>query len=325
MIFFKQVKILKGHTDLIESLVFSYNHNSLLTAGRDGKLLLWDTKLQKSYFSWSPYDGIELYHADLSEDTRFVLACFSQYKEVKVYDRISEQIFCIPLLEYCQYPRFSIKNTSIISHTNRFVYQIDFCNHSGVKCLFKPDSKIKFFHFFKSRKLILISTQRGIVYIIDTQTGLPIAIIPHTYSNITFVSVSADDSLVFIGDIKNRCIDIWKIDIHPLKIHIEHVRSYKLEQEWSKEIFGCDILYYGSFYFTDMEHAFVCSYQIHLAYINLSHKQYQILGELGYCDTIAIDEDNKIVYCPCNKEQAEYPGSLGVFSYCLSQTSTLRS
>ncbi|MDR1268663.1 MAG: hypothetical protein LBK82_03990, partial [Planctomycetaceae bacterium] len=204
MIFFKQVKILKGHADIIESLVFSCNHNSLLSAGHDGKLLLWDTKLRKSYFSWLPYDGIELYHADLSEDTRFVLACFSQYKEVKVYDRISKQIFCIPLLEYCQCPRFSNQNTSVISHTNRFVYQIDFCNHSGVKCLFKPDSKIKFFYLFKSRKSILISTQRGIVYILDTQTGLPIAIIPHTYSNITFVSVSADDSLVFIGDKKNR-------------------------------------------------------------------------------------------------------------------------
>ncbi|MDR0390549.1 MAG: WD40 domain-containing protein [Planctomycetaceae bacterium] len=322
MLYIDLVKILDSHTDLVESLVLSRKHGVLMSAGRDGKLLLWDTVglACKPFFSWAPYNGIELYHSDVSNDLRFVLCCFSQYKEAMVYDRTLQHKFCVPLLEHCQLPCFASDNNSIVSHNNKIVYRIDLCNHGGIKRIFKVDSNINFFHWFKKRDCILLSTTKGYVYIIDSQVGSPRAILPKYYRKIAFICTAIDDSFIVIGDRKERQIDIWKIDNSSDKTDIELICVHSLNQHWLDDTKKFQKFNDGFICFINYDHAFVSGVTHPLCYIDFANQVSESLDRIGYCDSIVIDNHNNIIYAPLLSSDAKPEhlgelGQLGVYSY----------
>ena len=313
MISIKKIVELSEHTDLVDSLEFIRSKRILTSAGRDGNLFCWDTVSYKTIFSWCPYEGFELYHATTSYDGRFTLACFSQYKEAHVVDRMSNRSVFVPLLEHCTFPLFGPDN-SILSYSKNIIYKIDVFGHDGIDIIFRADSKIDTFQLSTSKTIIVCTTRKNTVYIIDALTGRLKTILPKLYTKIAFISISDNGSLVAVGDKHADCIDVWHIDINS---HSPQIRTttYSNVQSWCDSVFRC-----GHFNLINSKSAFICSVLTPLIYIDCSLQKSQLLDkEIGYVENIAVDKYRKIIYMPLASKSL---GTLGVISYTYAQGCT---
>ena len=200
MITLEQRVILNGHSDFVETIAVSPADDTVMTGGRDGKILLWKLGVTEPVFSWNPYNGIELYHSDMSYDTNMILACFSQYKEALVYNRATQQSRAVPLLEHCHCPTMSRDGSAIISYSDRIVYRIHLSEHKGIECVYKSNSPIRFCQYLRDRESVLILNQNGQIQIVDILTKTVTVNLPQIYPKIGFVHTSCDDSFIVVGD-----------------------------------------------------------------------------------------------------------------------------
>jgi len=307
MISIKNIITLSKHTDLTESLALSHDEQVLMSAGRDGNLLCWDTISHDIIHSWCPYNGFELYHADMSGNSRFALACFGQYKEIHVIDMTTKQSFFVPLLEHCTFPLFGVDN-SIISFTKNLVYKIDITGHNGINFIFRADSRINTFQISRSRKNIIISTRKNTIHLLDALSGFPRAVIPKKYSKIAFISVSDDDSWLVIGDKQANCIDVWRLCMDKSQVLLTLVASHSSVHKWCENIFECEY-----FNLVSQDNAYVCGTLTPLIYIDFTHQKAQVIDkEIGYVASIAINKNMKKIYIPLTSESL---GTLGIVSY----------
>jgi len=315
MIEIKNIDILKNHTDLPETLLLRNNNEILMSAGRDGKVNLWNTESQEVFFSWLPYNGIELHHADFSIDMRFLLVHFGMYNEARVIEMESRRVFDVPLLtDYCCSPCFA-PNNSIVSYIHNFVYHIDICNHQGIKVLFKADSRILSLTWFYSRKYFVLLTRKGVVSVVDASSGHPVVVIPQKYLNPDFIYISQDDLLVIIGYKKSNCIDIWRVDFNESCVKTELINSFTEMKSLFRDKYGdCR---YGYINFMSSDTTFVCGVITPLTYVDCSTHEAQEIQvhdkKVGYIECIAIDVSKKKIIIPLGGDNM--PGTIGVITY----------
>ncbi len=303
----KDITVLRKHTDLIESLAFVKQKNSLLSASRDGYVFCWDTRTHEVVGTWCPYDGIEINHADVSGDLRFALACFSQYKEMRILDKDTNSVSFIPLLGYLGFPSFSIDN-SIVAFTKNKIYKISITEHKGIKTIFRTDSKILSMALVNSKSDILCNTKHW-VYIVDAVLGRQIAKIPKCYAKISLVSYLEEKSFVIIVDSRLNCIDIWHFKQGENHSSCSHIVSYPFVQTWCNSL---SEFWLGKLLFINEYSAIACGITIPITFIDFSKKEAHFFDpDIGYVETMVFDTENNSLYVPYAKER----GSLGIISF----------
>jgi len=302
----EKIKIIHGHSDYVETIAVSHMSGTVMTCGRDGKVLLWDSCLNESVFSWIPYNGRELYHADMSDDTNIILACNSQSKEAILFNRITHESFSVPLLEYCHSPRLNCKDMSIVSHFGKTIYKIHLFNHKGVERICNVGSPIRSCHYFRSKEHLIVVTKNGLVQIIDLSRKMLIATLPKYYSKIAFITSSYDNSFIAVGDKRENIVDLWKIDLCSQRVLLEKIVTFCIPNNLHKAL-----LSNVQVAFIDESCAFVCPIPMPLFFVDFRRGEIQIFDDIGYCDNFLVNPKQNLIYLPYGKIN----GSVIVFSY----------
>ena len=313
MIILEQVKLLDGHSDLVETIAVSSLTDTIMTGGRDGKVLFWNSSSSIPIFSWVPYGGLELYHADMSDDASVVLACHSQYKEAILYDKITCKSRLVPLLEYCRPPMLSGDGRSIVSYSNNSIYRIHLSEHKGIEYICKTSSTIHICQYFRHRDCALVVNQKGHVLIVDLLSNSIRAVLPQVYRKIAFEAIFHDDSLIAIANKNENTIDLWKIELCSNRTLVEKKNSFRIPSSMRGSLFSN-----ARIFFTDVSHAFVCAIPSPLSFVDFNCGEIQTFDGIGYCNNYFVDREKKLIYLPYGKTN----GNVAVFSYRWGTAST---